>query len=382
MKKWIAPIVFAVFIFAEPPAAQSLTIIPTFDVSITGNANAAQIEAAINAAISALETNIIDNLTVKIDFVDDPTVDLGQSSTWGDNYSYSNYIAALRNRAVSANDIHSLGKLPYATNDPVIGATQIYFNLTLARNLGLDTGYGPDGFDSTISLNIPSMNLTRPPTNPNDYDLQMTAEHEMDEVLGTSSDLPETTVISPADLFRYTTNLARTFITTGDNAYFSVDGTNLWARYNMNSGGDYGDWWSFTGWWAPPGSTAHEQVQDAFAYPDVAFNVGTNELTVLDVVGYTLANTTPSIVIVSSAKGQIKISWAANITDFSLQESTNLHTWSASSTGTNNPAVIATGSAAKFYRLAMTTTPSVALPNVKLAEKSSRHRKTHILLRH
>jgi hypothetical protein len=204
----------------------------------------------------------------------------------------------------------------------------------------------------------------------------------MDEVLGTSSDLPETTLISPADLFRYTTNLARTFITTGDNAYFSVDGTNLWARYNMNPGGDYGDWWSFTGWWAPPGSTAHEQVQDAFAYPDVAFNVGTNELTLLDVVGYTLANTTPSIGIVSSAKGQIKISWPTNITGFSLQESTNLYTWSASATGANNPAVIVTGSTPKFYRLAMTIKTSVTLPNAKLAEKSSRQLKTHILLRH
>jgi hypothetical protein len=266
--------------------------------------------------------------------------------------------------------------------DPVIGASQIYLNLTLARTLGLDTGYGPDGFDSTISLNIPSMNLTRPPSNVNKYDLQMTAEHEMDEVLGTSSDLPTTNIISPADLFRYTTNLARTFILTGDNAYFSADGTNLWARYNMNAGGDYGDWWSLTGWWAPPGITAHEQVQDAYAYPDAVENVGTNELTVLDVVGYTLANSSPSIGIVSSAKGQIKISWPANITTFSLQESTNLHAWAASATGTNNPAVIATGSTPKFYRLAMTATPAVALPNFKVAGKSSPQLRTHFLLRH
>jgi hypothetical protein len=381
MKKWIAPILVAGALFAASRNAYSLTIIPTFDVSITGNASATQIEAGINAAIASFQTNIADNLTVKINFVDDPTVDLGESSTWGNNYSYASYIAALRGRAISANDIHSLGKLPNSTNDPVIGATQIYLNLTLARTLGLDTGYGPDGFDSTISLNIPTMNLTRPPTNPNDYDLQMTAEHEIDEVLGTSSDLPDTTIISPADLFRYTTNLARTYITTGDNAYFSVDGTNLWARYNMNSGGDYGDWWSFTGWWAPPGVTPHEQIQDAFAYPDVAINEGSNDLAVLDVVGYTLAMS-PSIGIISSAKGQVKISWAANITTFSLQESTNLHTWAASATGTNNPAVIATGPTPKFYRLAMTSTPSVALPKIKLAQKSSPQLKTHVLLRH
>jgi hypothetical protein len=58
------------------------------------------------------------------------------------------------------------------------------------------------------------------------------------------SQLPTTNEINPADLFRYTTNLVRTFTTTGDNAYFSPDGTNLLARYNMDPGGDYGDWWS------------------------------------------------------------------------------------------------------------------------------------------
>src|SRR6202034_3292031 len=114
--------------------------------------------------------------------------------------------------------------------------------------LGLDSGEGPDGFDSTIHLNMPLMNFTRPPTNSNNRDLQSVVEHEMDEVLGTPSGLAEGGPIWAMDLFRYTLTLDRTYTTNGDDAYFSVDGTNLWARFNQEYFGDYGDWWSYTGY--------------------------------------------------------------------------------------------------------------------------------------
>src|SRR5450432_2673966 len=41
-----------------------LTIVPTFDASITDDPNAAEIEAAINAAITQLETHIVTPTTI------------------------------------------------------------------------------------------------------------------------------------------------------------------------------------------------------------------------------------------------------------------------------------------------------------------------------
>jgi hypothetical protein len=343
----------AVCVIATP--AYSLTIIPTFDSSITGATNAAAITNAINFAIGIFQSNIVDNVTVNITFVNMNT-GLGMSSTFGASYNYSNYIAALKTSAASVNDTNALSKLPDGPTDPVIGGTQIHLTTAQSRVLGLDSY---SGLDSTISLNMSLMNFTRPPIDPDKYDLISVTEHEVDEVLGISSGLPNTSVVWPADLFRYTTNLVRTFTTSGaDNAYFSVDGTNLVARYNMQSGADYGDWWSFYGAnrWAPPGITPHTQVQDAYGSPGVYEDLGVSELTALDVVGWTLAvtaTTPPVLKIVHSGASQFTLSWTNTASGYVLQERTNLisGSWAFSTTGSTNPAVLLTPASGKFYRL-------------------------------
>jgi hypothetical protein len=338
--------------------ASALTIIPTFDGSITNDPNGVAMQAAIKAAIQVLQTNIADNFTVYIHFTNDPSVDLGQSMTWGGSYLYSDYLAALKSTAADANDTNALSQLPNGPTDPLIGGTNLHLTLALARHLGLDTGEGPDGFDSTISLNTTLMNFTRPPANATNYDMEGTVTHEMDEVLGTSSGLPNTNIIWAMDLFRYTTNLVRTFTTNGDNAYFSVDGTNLWARFNTDPGGDYGDWWSSTGaFWAPPGITPHPQVQDAFGNQGTVEDLGPNELAMLDAVGWTLTSpvpaTAPNLWIVNNGAGQITILWPDSFSGYGLQECTNLAlgAWTASASGTANPAVITSTGSQKFYRL-------------------------------
>jgi hypothetical protein len=341
-------------VFGLAASAYCLTIVPTFDSSITGDPNAAAMEAAINAAITVFETNYTGTDVVQIDFISDSTVGLGESTTWTSDFSYSSYLTALKSTAADANDTNALSKLPNGTHDPVINGTQIHLTLALARHLGLASGYGPDGFDSTIRLNTTIMNFTRTSINPDDYDMEETCEHEIDEVLGTASHLPTTSDIAAVDLFRYTTNLTRTFITSGDNAYLSVDGTNLWARYNMVSGGDYGDFWSYTDYWAPPGKTAGPQVQDAFGTSGQYEDIGVNEMAILDVVGWTLA-AKPVITIARSTAGHLKLSWPTNLlSQFSLQESTNLNSatnWIASVSGSTNPAIVVSSPARKFYRL-------------------------------
>lgn len=338
-------------------SAYGLTIIPTFDSSITGDPNGAAMMTAINGAISVLQSNLTDNVTVKITFKSDESVGLGESSTFGFNVAYSDFIAALISHAASTRDIIALGKLPSGPNDPVIGGTQIHVTTAQARLLGLSS-YSDT--DSTISLKMSLMNFTRPPSNPDNYDLQQVTEHEMDEVLGISSHLPDTSYISPVDLFRYTTNLVRTFTVSGDDAYFSIDGTNLLARYNMNSGGDYGDWWSFffpSNWSPVTGVTLnYPQVQDAFSGPNVAIDIGAAELAALDVVGWTLATAPtapPPLSIVRNGANQFTLSWTNTANGYVLQERTNLiaGAWNFSVTGSTNPAVLTTAVSQTFYRL-------------------------------
>jgi hypothetical protein len=346
-------------------AARGVTIVPTWDSSITSDPNVSEITNSIMFAIQTLESNVTDNVTVKIDFVESTSVALGQSATWVIQASYSEYWAALQARATSQNDFNALSQLPNSPVDPILGENQIELALPLARLMGFYPGYGTDGYDSTVTLNISIMNLTRPPANPNHYDLIAVVEHEMDEVLGFDSTLPDNYPagpIGPMDLFRYTTNstgLTRTWTTSGDNAYFSVDGTNLWARFNQNSGGDYHDWWSDGGLWAPPGITPHPQVQDAFAYPDTTPNLGANELAGLDVIGYTLP---PVLRIAASGGNTFTLSWPANYSGFILQERTNLQSglWIDSATGSANPATIVPAASGKFYRLYQDPPPPAA----------------------
>jgi hypothetical protein len=344
----------------------------TFDGSITNDPNGVAMVAAISNAIQVFQFKIMDNVTVKIHFTNDLSVGLGQSLSVGNNYSYSDFLTALQNHAASVNDTNSLSKIPNTTTDPVVGGTEIYINKAPARLLGLTSSYGSDGFDSTIMLNMSFMNFSRPPLDPNKYDLSQVTQHEIDEVMGSSSDLPEST-ISPVDLFRYTTNLSRAYTTNGNDAYFSVDGTNLLARFNMHAGGDYSDWYSFGDTWAPPGQTPVSQVQDAYSLPGNALDLGVNELTMLDVLGWTLTGTAtqtpPLIQLVRSGVNQFTLSWTNTATGYTLQERTNLLTgaWAASTTGSTNPAVIVSTDSQKFYRLYQAAVPALQQSKVVLS---------------
>ena len=258
-------------------------------------------------------------------------------------------LAALRNHATSRDDANGLSQVPHSPTDPVAGGSQIHLTTALARLLGLESF---DELDSTISLKMSLMSFTRPPTDPEKYDLSRVAQHEIIEVLGTPSNLPQP-FIAPIDLFRYTTNLARTYTTNGDDSYFSVDGTNLLARFNMQAGNDYSDFWSVEGVWAPLGMTPGPQVQDAASTPGIALDLGANELAMLDVIGWILASPAPALQIVRSGGNQITVSWPNTVTGFVLQERTNLTSaaWVDSATGAANPAIIVSGDGQKFYRL-------------------------------
>ena len=286
--------------------ARALVIDPTFDTTITNSPNAAAIEAGIEATIQRVEAEIANPITVSIDF-QAMTTGLGQSQTTTYSESYSSYRSWLaNNQTLSANDTTALATLPNQAANPVNGSTIMTIASPILRALGqteagglTSNGNSGGSFDGVIGLNTSIMNLSRTGTqNGGYYDLQAVAGHEIDEVLGiggTGSVLasgdgsPPTTTAGVLDLFRYSAPSVRSFnLSPTVNAYFSINGgtTNLVYFDQNNEGADFSDWGNGT-----PNAEAGNsppQLQDSFGTPGADTNIGVNELTALDVVGYNL----------------------------------------------------------------------------------------------
>jgi hypothetical protein len=265
-----------------PGLAAGLTITPVFDATITSDANAVAIENTINAAIVNVESMFSDPIAVTINFAEIAT-GLGQSSTYFGNIPYSQFLAALKADAKSSDDFTAISLLPNLSTNPVNGNATINVKSANLRAVGLPGSPPvgqPDGF---ISVNT---SLTSPgsPGTTGQYNLIIVLEHEIDEVLGLGSSLPEMTnaTLFPQDLFRYDQSFVRTFTTTATQlAFFSINASTALGQFdNQNDGGDFGDWQSNP---LPPGVLP--KVQDAFATPgsNPALSV---ELTALDVIGY------------------------------------------------------------------------------------------------
>jgi hypothetical protein len=261
-----------------------LTIVPTFDSTITSDPQGAAIEATINSAIAFYEARFSDPITVRFTF-SKMTSGLGQSSLSLGTYSYSSYRAALLSHLTSADDATALSQLPNTAGNPVNGSTNMQMALPLARALGLASDNGAT--DDSIGLNTTICNLSAAETNANNYSLFTVVCHEMDEGLGVFSTLDGLTngapaptgAVAPEDLFRYTSTGARSFDTSlATAAYFSLDGVKLLARFNQHDHADFNDWYS-------PGGQI-PQVQDAYGTPGSA-PIPVVELRVLDAIGYT-----------------------------------------------------------------------------------------------
>jgi hypothetical protein len=272
-------------LLASQPA-NALTIVPTFSTDPASLVSQAA-KDVINSVIAGYASTFTDNVTVTIQFAG-MTTGLGQSSTYYYNESYATFMAKLRADATSANDATAMASVPSGAN-PVTGGSQISVTRAQAVAVGMTGLFTPNGindWDSQIGLNFGLMNIGRTgPIDPNKYDLQATVQHEINEVLGTVSNVGSSSGnIRPIDLFRYSAPGTRSFGARSDPAYFSINGgvTNL-AGYNNQSSGDTGDF---------NGTTV--RVQNAFGTPGVAGQVNMGvELTALDVVGFNLATPVP-----------------------------------------------------------------------------------------
>lgn len=305
-------------ITVNPPLA-GLIINPIWDPTITSDPNAAVIENTISNAILVYETKFSDPVTVQITFAE-MSGGLGQSSTFISTRMYPTFYNALVADSKTTNDVLALANIPGGSLNPVNSGSSMQLTLPNLRAIGINQSPSGGQSDSTISLNMSIINIDRTSINPSKYDLMAVVSHEIDEVLGTSSGLPGSTV-TPADLFRYNSSGARNFTTSGDDAWLSFDGgaTRL-VEYNQDPGGDFGDWKSKSPFAHTP------RVQDAFGTPGVIINLGV-ELTLLDAIGWDLVvpPPTPTIQNVTTTGGAISFSWASAPTrGYQVQYKTNL----------------------------------------------------------
>jgi hypothetical protein len=306
MAKFLPAGVAVLLIGICPMSRAQLVIDGSFGNSITSLTDASTIEATIDAGIAQLESAIATPITVNIDFEDDTTISLGASNTYYNYLPYSQYLTDLKNLPDhSAIQNTAWASLPVQTDNPVNGNAYLEMSLPLLRAIGEsqlgDNSGTPNDLDSTISLNIPEMNVSRSGTqNANDYDLEAVAMHEMDEVLGiggegsslNDSGTGSTTgPVGVLDLYRYSAaNTLSHNKTANTVAYFSINsGTSSIVYFNQaGHSSDFGDWGDgVTPADSEPTNPAY--VQDAFSDPGVDINLGTPELTAFNVVGYELA---------------------------------------------------------------------------------------------
>ena len=102
------------------PTASGLVIVPTFDSSITGNPNAAAIQAMINQAVAIYQARFSDPITIKIYFRYSTTQPNGTpmgTSLARSNFvvyptAWNTFITALRADARTGNDASANASLP------------------------------------------------------------------------------------------------------------------------------------------------------------------------------------------------------------------------------------------------------------------------------
>jgi hypothetical protein len=271
------------------PAKANIIFDATFGLSITSDPNSAKIIATINQAIDFYEANITNPITVKITF-NEMNSGLGQSSTFFNTVSYTDYLAALMSHSSGdAVDTSALASLPAGPNNPVNGDPNVDVTTANLRALGFAAAVGTD---STIGVNTSITNYNGVAFNPAFYSLLSVIEHEMDEALGLGSNLDNgstTGAIRGEDLFRYSAPGVRSYtISTSATSYFSVNGgnTNLIGFNQVGPPGnsDYGDW--------AGSGTPH--VQDAFGTPGAFPAFSLAEQDALDAIGYNFAVPEPS----------------------------------------------------------------------------------------
>ncbi len=274
-------------------AAQALTIVSTFDSSITSRSDAADIEATISTA-TAFYKAFSDPIAVNITFrIGDTHGDLARSLTSLYSFDYADYQFGLGlqaslhpENAILQSAVANLG---FGNTADVVVLSSANLN-ALVVPFGITfPGFVDGAQDGEVTLSdVPGTFAFSGPVGPAQYDPLASIQHEVNEVLGIGGDylayLPPG-LVGALDLDRYN-GLHSPSLDPTQPSYFSYDGGQTVVRdYNQVAGGDYSDWAKTT-------CAGAANVQDVVACPGgphVAMTRGSPEARALQAIGYNLA---------------------------------------------------------------------------------------------
>jgi hypothetical protein len=284
---------------APNASANGLTITPTFDISITSNANAAQIEGAINTAISTMEGLFTNSVTIPVTFTYNPGAPGNLESTNQTYYdtTYNSYVSLLQadSTANPGNTVLATALANLTKGNDSNGSQ----DLAVAGSQLAMLGVASTPANAVVNINSNQVFAFSHPVSSSQYDAIGGMEHELDEVLGgggagsTLNSVGGSCVatpsgffcnkVGPTDLYRYSAANTPSFTTSASaTPYLSVDGgvTSI-VGFNQNSNGDYGD---FT----PQGAGAGQLIQNAFnsTGQDEAYTSGSPEFQMLEAIGW------------------------------------------------------------------------------------------------
>ena len=294
------PVNYSEAMTATTVPATGLIIHATFDSSITGNPNAAAIEAMINRAISIYESLFSDPITIQILFryattaPDGTPLPAGQIAQSAFPYyviPWNTGVDLLRADATTSNDNLAIATLPSTALSANVLPTSangraMRGNTPPAMFANGTVGNGGP-YDGIVTLNSAVPYQFTRPTSSGSFDAQRLTEHEIDEVMGLGSGLNISgNDLRPQDLFSWSSAGHRNTSSSGTR-YFSINGgVNNIVSFNQDPSGDFGDWLST----ACP--QAHPYVQNAFNCPGQFSDISETspEGINLDVIGYDLVN--------------------------------------------------------------------------------------------
>jgi hypothetical protein len=254
----------------------------SFDSSV--NSAPTGFVSTVNAVAQFFGAAFSDNVTINIsvgfgEVAGQAVSALGESITQLNTHSYAALRNALLGDSKSADDSSAAATLPGTT--PSSGATY-WVPRAEAKALGLlgasSSSDGSIGFSSNAGIfdydRTDGIASGR-------YDFFAVVAHELTEVMGRQLMTGENfgghaNSLEPMDLFHYSSAGVRSFVGT-QAGYFSADGgtTNL-DNFNINPGGDFGDW----------AASAGNDAFLAFGKSGVTNAVSDADLRVMDVLGW------------------------------------------------------------------------------------------------